>query len=165
MGGIYAELAVFVGVIAVAILGTVLWALTRPADRIQLATLCLFVSTLSLAASAWQFFSKGALLLQGLGVLLGVVAALLYVAMAALALDYKRWAWQLAMGGFTVHLLLTATAGMVHAVQGNFTVMFLATGWLLVDLTGLWACMHRGSRALVKRENSSATSPSRHQDD
>ena len=128
------------------ILATAWWALTRSEDRIQLATACLFVSAIGCGAVAASLLSKGGD--SAFGVLLGTYALGLYLVMAALAIWFKRWAWQVSIAAFGLQLLVAVLAANRAFAQGATGVVSLAL-WVAVAALGLWACLHRGSRQLV----------------
>ena len=85
------DLLIFVYLAAPVLLGAaaILYALTRAPDRIQLATVALFVASVIYFAQAYEFSKQGGDL-ELLGILLGVYSLAVYVCMAALALYFKR---------------------------------------------------------------------------
>ncbi len=129
------------------ILAATVWALTRADDRIQMATACLFLSSLGYTAVAAVLLSKGDDNVL-FGVLVGVYALSLYLVMVVLAIWSKHWAWQASVAAFGLQLLI----GIVDA--GNaFGYGVVGIGalllWLSVAAVGLWACLHPGSRQVV----------------
>jgi hypothetical protein len=143
------EILIVVYLIAPVILGAaaVLYALTRAPDRLQLATLALFVASLIYFALAYEF-NKQQDHSAYLPVLLGTYALFVYSCMAALALYFKRWAWRASLGIFGAHLLVGLLLSPTAMTQGAKGLLALS-GYLLVGAVGLWALLHRGSRNAV----------------
>ena len=142
----YAMLAIGV-VFFLSIVAATIWGLTRAADRIQMATACLVVCGIGYSFAAMQLYSREGLA-SGLGILVGAYVAFLYVVVGALAIYYKRWAWKVAVGSFTLHLALTVF--IIGPLLQAGTAGFVALGqWLFFGALGLWACLHKGSRELV----------------
>src|SRR5262245_11505339 len=148
---VYVLLAVLAAAFGLVILGFVVWALTRPSDRIQMATLCLFLCTLQYFATAWQLFSVGGPT-AAFGLALAVYALGVYVAMAVLAIYYRRWAWWVGIGAFAVHLLGGLFVALPAMSRGPVALVGLAL-WFVAGGVGLWACTHSGSRALITASN------------
>ena len=133
----------------IAILGVLVWAFTRPNDRIQLATACLFLSTLVYFGAAAQLYGQAA---YGIAVIAGLYTILLYVTTAVLAISHKQWAWQAAIAAFSVQLILGLAFPFTSMGKGVVAFAGVAV-WLVVGTVGLWACLHSGSRQLVSSAN------------
>ena len=143
------DLLIFVYLAAPVLLGAaaILYALTRAPDRIQLATVAMFVASVIYFAQAYEFSKRGGSL-ELLGVLLGIYSLAVYVCMAALALYFKRWAWRTALGVFALHLLLGllgSPAALEHGIKGAMALV----AYLSIGGIGLWALLHKGSRSAV----------------
>jgi hypothetical protein len=124
-----------------------LYALTRATDRIQLATLALLSASVIYFAQAYELSKQGGAS-ELLGLALGAYALVIYVCMAALGLYFKRWAWLAAVGAFAVHILLGLVSSPTALQQGTKgTVALIA--YLSIAAVGLWALLHKGSRAAV----------------
>ena len=144
---VHVVLIFFGAVFALCMLAAVAWAFTRSNDRIQLATVCLFVSSLGYGGLAALLTSRGTEA-SAYAALAGAYALLLYIVMAVLAISFKRWAWRAAIAAFGIQLLLV-TLGAGNALShGLLGVVSLAV-WLGLAGIGLWACLHPGSRELV----------------
>ncbi len=128
------------------------YAVTRPPDRIQLATIAMFGCTLAYAGVAYELTSHPGSSLAA-AVALGLYALALYVATGVLAFAFKRWAWLLCLAGFGLHILsgLIATP---NAMQSGAKAIAVMGVYLFTGAVGLWALLHRGTLAAVaqKRE-------------
>jgi hypothetical protein len=144
------DLLLAVYLAAPGILGVVavLYALTRAPDRIQLATLALFAASLIYFAQAYELSKQGGAR-ELLGLVLGAYALVIYVCMAALGLYFKRWAWFGAVGAFAVHVLLGLVSSPTALQQGAKGAVALIA-YLSIAAVGLWALLHKGSRAAVR---------------
>ena len=123
------------------------YGVTRAPDRIQLATVCLFVCALLYAAAAYSLVTQESPSAV-IGMALAVYAAVLYVTVGALAFYSKVWAWRVALVAFALHLL----AGLVGSIRvfgmpGQIRVALLA--YFAVGAIGLWATLHKGTRSAV----------------
>jgi hypothetical protein len=134
---------------SISILGVLIWAFTRPGDRIQLATACLFLSALVYFGDAAQLYGQGA---YRVAVVVGVYTVLLYVTTGVLAISHKRWAWQAAVAAFSVQLGLGLIFPFTSMANGIVVFAGLAA-WLVVGAVGIWACLHSGSRQVVLSAN------------
>ena len=143
------DLLIFVYLAAPVLLGAaaILYALTRAPDRIQLATVALFVASVIYFAQAYEFSKQGGDL-ELLGILLGVYSLAVYVCMAALALYFKRWAWRTALGIFALHVLLGVLSSPAALAQGVKGAVALAA-YISVAVVGVWALLHGGSRRAI----------------
>ena len=143
------DLLVAVYLVAPGILGLValLYALTRAPDRIQLATLALFVASVIYFAQAYELSRRGTDT-ELFGLALGGYALAIYVCMAGLGLYFKRWAWIAAIGVFALHILLGIIGSPIALQQGTRGIVVLIA-YLLVAGVGLWALLQRGSRSAV----------------
>jgi hypothetical protein len=121
--------------------------LTRPADRIQLASASLFSCTLLYGGVALDIATRHQEMF--LSVLLGGYAIVLYVTLGALAIYFKRWAWRVATGAFVVHLLLGVAFASAAAERGNTGYAILGV-YFAVGVVGLWASLHRGTRNAIE---------------
>jgi hypothetical protein len=128
----------------------VVWALTRSKDRLQMATVCLFVCVIDYSLIAIQLYSQ----IKPVAILVGTYALAVYVVLAALSIFYKRWAWKAAIGAFVVHNLLTAVAAVVAMKFGNAGAVALGQ-WAFFGVIGLWASLHKGSREFAFVPNGS----------
>ena len=134
-------------VFASAFLYAVVWALTRAQDRIQIATVCMLLCSLGYGALA-----AGAVSRQGpagtIGLAFGVYAIVLYVVMGVLAVHHRRWAWRASIAAFCIHIALTLIGSEVLLRDGKVGLVAVVIG-LVLGGTGLWACLHKGTRELV----------------
>lgn len=92
---------------SLAVLAAIVWALTRPSDRIQMAGLCLFGCIALYGAGAVQLHDADAML----GILAGAYALVLYGVLAAFAVFQQRWAWKATKGNAPGH-------DGIHRVRG-----------------------------------------------
>ena len=143
------DLLLAVYLVAPGILGVVaaLYALTRAPDRIQLATLSLFAASAIYFAQAYELSKQGGAN-EFLSLVLGAYALAIYVCMAALGLYYKRWAWLAAVAAFALHILLGLVNSPTALQQGAKGAVALIA-YLSIAAVGLWALLHKGSRAAV----------------
>lgn len=132
------------------------WAYTRPADRLQLATTCLFFIACLNALSALRLMPT-ANELTGLVWGQAVYALLLYGVMTVLALYPRRWAWMLAIGACAIHVVLMAHGLWDAMDQASGLQVIVVCAWLSVGLVGLWACLHSGTRDLIRAGRLPAT--------
>jgi hypothetical protein len=137
--------------ISAAVLAAVIWALTRPAGRIQLASVCLFVCAafyLLVATKVYEFNTA-------VGALVGAYALLIYAVVAALAILQKRWAWKAAIAAFGIHGMATILGlfAALHAGNPGWAALLLS---LCVAVVGMYASLHKGSRQLVSKQHASA---------
>jgi hypothetical protein len=138
--------AILAGPVLLAV-AAILYALTRAPDRIQLATLALFVASVIYFTQAYELFKRGGPW-EVWGVVLGLYSLAVYVCMAALALYFKRWAWRAALGVFVLHAALGLLYVPDARAKGIVGALTLAV-YLLVGAVGLWALLHRGSQHAV----------------
>ncbi len=139
-------LLIAAGVAVLLTLAVIAWALTRAADRIQLATLCLVALVLIYGAAAASVITGGGETV-GTGVLLAAYASALYALVFALAIYYKRWAWKASVAAFSLHLVVCLVAAA--RVNGTAGLSAVAVSFA-IGAIGLWACLHPGSRAFIK---------------
>lgn len=144
---IYWLLAISGATSVLVMVGGAVWLLTRSSDRLQLATLCLFLVVLLYAGVAWRLFGQGGTHAVAAAAL-GAYAALLYAAMAVLAIQYRRWAWKVCVGAFGLHIVAGFAVAASEVANGGRGLLGIAIGVVLGGV-GLWACLHAGSRALV----------------
>ncbi len=125
----------------------ILYALTRAPDRIQLGTLALFLASVIYFAEAYELFKSGGSS-EVWGVVLCLYSLAVYVCMSALALFFKCWAWRAAIGVLVLHVAIGLRFSPVALAQGAIGTLARAA-YLSVGAVGLWALLHRGSRAAV----------------
>lgn len=129
---------------ALLVVAAVLYALTRTPDRLQLASLCLLACVFLYLSIAYEFITRdSSTSWQGLA--LGAYALLLYVAMAALAVFLKVWAWRIVVAAFGLHLIASLAMSPIAFAQGGKVASVLLAS-LALGAVGLWATLHRGSR-------------------
>jgi hypothetical protein len=138
---VYLAAPAFLGIVAV------LYALTRAPDRLQLATLALFAASVIYFAQAYELSKQGGAS-ELLGLALGAYSLAIYVCMAALGLYFKRWAWLAAGGAFGLHILLGLVNSPTALQQGTKGAVALVA-YFSIAAVGLWALLHKGSRAAV----------------
>ena len=138
--------------VAPAVLGLVafFYAVTRTPDRIHLASVCLFACTLAYVAAAYELTKDDSSSLV-LGAAIGVYALFLYASMAAMALQFKRWAWRVALVAFGLHLLIGLLGAPTAMQQGTRGVLVLLA-YLFIGALGLWAVLHKGTRIAIAPE-------------
>ena len=122
----------------------VLYALTRTPDRLQLASLCLLACVFLYLGLAYEFIKRDSST-SWRGLALGAYALLLYVAMAALAVFMKVWAWRIAVAAFGLHLVASLAMSPGAFAQGGKVVGVLLAS-VAIGAVGLWATLYRGSR-------------------
>jgi hypothetical protein len=96
------------------------------------------VTAMVFGGIAWSLHERhGGWSLKSAGV--GAYALFVYLVMSVLALYFRRWAWQAAVGIFGANLVVAA-----------FSLTSLL-GWvlLLTAAVGLWASFSRGTRAAL----------------
>ncbi len=149
------EVLIYLYLAVPAILGliAVVYGLTRASDFVQLATLALFAASMSYIAAGYEFFKHDGA--QFVGFLFGAYALAVYVCMAALGLYFKRWAWLAAIGVLALHVVLGLVAAQTMLQQGTKGLAGLV-GHFLVAAIGLWALLHKGTRAAVASASPSA---------
>ena len=128
-------------------LAALLYAMTHASDRVQLATLALFLASLSYWAQAYELY-KAEAGHTALAFGLGAYALIVYAVMAALAIYYNRTAWRLSVVIFAFHIAAAVLAAPVAAERGA-TGYAALLAYLVVGAGGLWATLHRGTRTLV----------------
>jgi len=116
-------------------------------DRIQISTVCLFFCTLGYFAFAWRLYEAGG---DGqlFGTLVGIYALALYVALGVLAIDLKRWAWQVCNAAFVLHLVASLFS-VPQALERGWLGVAVLLFWVALGVTGLWANLRPASRAAL----------------
>jgi hypothetical protein len=130
------------------VVAAVIWGLTRPADRIQMASVCLFACAGLYFFVATKVYEFNAIF----GALVGAYAFLMYVVVAALAIFQRRWAWRASIAAFGIHGLATI-GGAFSAMQAGKPAWFALLVSLGVCAVGMYALMHKGSRLLLSKQN------------
>jgi len=125
----------------------VLYGVTRAPDRLQLASLCLLACVLLYLSLAYGLITQSPST-SWQGLVLGAYTVLLYVAMAALAIFMKAWAWRIVLAAFGLHLLASLAAAPGTFAQGGKVVGVLLAN-ISIGLVGLWATLHKGSRSAL----------------
>jgi len=141
---VYLILAAIGAPFSLAILAAVIWSLTRPQDRIQMASVCLFGCAVLYFLVAMQVYEANA----ALGLLVGGYSLLLYVVLAAFAIFHKPWAWKASIAAFGIHSVLTLGVAFAALQVGKFAWLALAL-WLVLGVVGLYASLHKGSRQVI----------------
>ena len=138
--------------VAPAVLGIAafFYAVTRTPDRIHLASVCLFACTFAYLAAAYELAKAPSSSLV-LGSAIGVYALFLSAAMAALALQFKRWAWRVALAAFGLHLL-GGLLGTPAAIQQGTLGILVLLAYMSIGALGLWAALHKGTRSAITPE-------------
>jgi hypothetical protein len=133
-----------------AVLAAVIWALTRSADRIQMASVCLFACAAVYFFVATRIYESNAVF----GALVGVYAFLIYAVVAALAIFQKSWAWKASLAAFGIHGLATVIGAFAPMGMGKpaWVAVFVS---LCICVVGMYALLHKGSRLLVSEQNAS----------
>lgn len=140
-------IAAYLATPALLVAAAVLYGVTRAPDRLQLASLCLLACLLLYLSAAYGLLTRSpSSPWQGLA--LGAYAVLLYVAMAALAIYMKAWAWRLVLAAFALHLTASLVASPGAWAQGGKAVAVLLANFS-IGLVGLWATVHKGSRSAL----------------
>jgi hypothetical protein len=132
------------GAFTLAILAAVTWALTRPQDRIQMASVCLFGCAALYFLVAMQVFGSN----PALGLLVGGYSLLVYAVLGAFAVFNKPWAWKASIAAFGVHCLLTLGVAFIAIQVGKVAWLALLV-WLGLGAMGLYASLHKGSRQII----------------
>ena len=142
---VYIILAAVGVAFSLAVLAAIVWALTRPSDRIQTANLCLFGCIALYCAGAVQLHDADAML----GILAGAYALLLYGVLAAFAIFQKRWAWKATIVAFAVHAAMVV-AVLLAALQSGKTMWLVLGVWVILGAVGLYASLHKGTRQVME---------------
>ncbi len=143
------DILLFVYLAAPGVLGLIaaLYALTRAPDRIQLATIALFVASVIYFAQAFELSKQDGP--AGIfGVVLGIYSLSIYICMAALAIYFKQWAWRAAIAAFALHVAL-GLVGLPSAFQQGAKGILAFAAYLSIAVVGIWALLHKGSRQAV----------------
>jgi hypothetical protein len=141
---VYIILVAVGGTFSLAVLAAVVWALTRPNDRIQLASICLFGCIALYCAVAVQLHEVNATL----GILAGVYSAALYGVLVAFAIYQQRWAWKATIVAFGLHASMTVAVVLAALQSGKMAWLALAV-WVVLGALGLYASLHKGTREVV----------------
>ena len=136
----------FVGFSLVLFWGVTLATTNAGEDRLQLATVCLFFLVLGYVAFAWRLHERSALTVLAYAV--GSYGLLLYAVLGALAIYHRRWAWYAAVGALALQVLVGIIA-LASSLSAGAVDALLSLQGLLLGAVGLWACLHKGSKALV----------------
>jgi hypothetical protein len=116
-------------------------------DRIQISTVCLFFCTLCYFAFAWRLYEAGGTG-QLFGTLVGGYALALYGALGILAIDLKRWAWQVCNAAFVLHLVASLFS-VPQVLQRGWLGVVAFLFWAALGVLGLWANLRPASRAAL----------------
>jgi hypothetical protein len=128
-------------------LAGLVYALTRAPDRINIAALCLFACSLQYSALAYELISRKTMSPIA-GLALGTYAIALYVSTAALAIELRSWARKVSVGAFALHLVSGLAMSPLLLSAGAKGIVALGA-YLVVGAIGLWATLHKGSKAAV----------------
>jgi len=123
------------------VLAALVWAFTRPADRLQLAAACLLGCGVLYFAAAAQAYETN----RSLALAAGAYTLLVYVVLGAFAIFQQRWAWKATIAAFGLHLLLSAGIIATWASLGRAAWPALVL-WLILGGLGLHGALHAGSR-------------------
>lgn len=118
-------------------------------DRVQIATLCMFLIVLRYAAAAWAAYLRPSSEGEVAWFTLGSVAFLGYVAMGALAVFLHRWAWYVCL----VVLVLSmphSLLGLLQSASGSPLRVVVSVLWLVVGGVGIWAMLVPGTRGALR---------------
>jgi hypothetical protein len=130
-----------------------LYAVTRAKDRIQLATMALFLASFMYFTQAYELTKAGGES-ASIGVVLGVYSLTTYGAMAALGIYLKQWAWRASLAVFAVHAEL-GIFGASTALAGGIKGVAALAAYFGVAAIGTWSLLHRGTREAVASRLSS----------
>lgn len=119
-------------------------------DRIQISTLCVFLSSLGFFSTGWSMYGAVGNT-QFLGALFCAYAVIVYLGMAVLAIEMKHWAWVVCNVALGVHLAAAVPIAM-SASRGSWKECLVFLVWAAVGGIGLWANLRPGSRAATQRK-------------
>lgn len=119
---------------------------TRAPDRVQLATVCLFICAAMYAAAAYGVGAQ----MKVAGIALAAYAAVAYAAAGALGIFFAKWAWWVALLVFALHGV-AGLFGIPTALELGAQGIAVLVVSLAVGAIGVYALLHRGTRAVLAR--------------
>ena len=127
-------------------LAVAIYGFTRGNDRIHLASVYLVLCCFLYSGVSYALLARDASNMLAYG--LGSYALIIYVAVAGLAIYMHRLAWRVAVAAFLLHLVATLASLPAILSSGHMALLALFAS-AVVAAAGLWASLHRGTRAAI----------------